>query len=123
MNLWLVSDVECTWQILIDWSVNQLKGRSLKFTICKLAWWATVYHLWQQRNANIHSKNVRNEEQIIKDIKKDVKGIIESKRGLGDSVLKKESMLQMGHEPVCTVNTAQFFCHYSLGFMLFLNLF
>lgn len=79
MNLWLVSDVECTWQILIDWSVNQLKGRSLKVTICKLAWWATVYHLWQQRNAIIHSKNVRNEEHIIKDIKKDVKGRIESK--------------------------------------------
>ena len=58
-------------------------------TICKLAWRAAVYHIWQQRNAIIHSRQIRTEEQIVKDVRKDVKCRLESFSKAHDSVLNR----------------------------------
>jgi hypothetical protein len=72
MGLCLISDVNYYW---LDWLIGLLfiSKVSFRIAICKLAWWAAVYHLWQQRNAVIHSGKIRTEEQIIKDVKRDVK--------------------------------------------------
>ena len=61
---------------MIKWGYND---NSLRVLICNLAWWATVYHIWQQRNDVIHSSRIRSDKQIVKDIMRDVKGILESK--------------------------------------------
>jgi hypothetical protein len=73
MGLCLVSDVESNWQELMAWSIVHLKGKGLKTTICKLAWWVTVYYIWFKRNAIIHAGAVWFEEQILRSIKKDVR--------------------------------------------------
>jgi hypothetical protein len=51
-----------------------------------VAWWATVYHLWLQRNSRIHGGVIKTEEQIVRDIQKDVKARL-------DSVIVKTSVL------------------------------
>ena len=43
MGLCLILVAKSCWQALEDRCSIQLKGKVLKTTICKLAWWATVY--------------------------------------------------------------------------------
>ena len=50
MGLCLVSDAKTYWKELVKWGTTQLKGRVFRTLQCKLAWWATVYQLWEQRN-------------------------------------------------------------------------
>ena len=46
MALYLVFYASFCWEDLMEWGVVHLKGKSMRATICKLAWWATVYYLW-----------------------------------------------------------------------------
>ncbi len=50
-----------------------LKGKTFRASICKVAWWATVYHVWVQRNNRIFDAEIKTEEQIVKAIRMDVK--------------------------------------------------
>jgi hypothetical protein len=50
-----------------------LKGKTFRASICKVAWWATVYHVWLQRNNRIFDAEIKTEEQIVKAIRMDVK--------------------------------------------------
>ena len=48
-----------------------------------MAWWATVYQMWHQRNAIIHARRAYtdySEDYIISNIKKDAKGRMKSKK-------------------------------------------
>lgn len=47
------------------WS-NDTKGKSLKVTLCKLAFETVVYHIWKQRNDIRHDNVLKIEEQILK---------------------------------------------------------
>jgi len=40
-----------------------------KASLGKLCLGACIYHLWQQRNALVHSSNLRTEETLIKHLK------------------------------------------------------
>jgi hypothetical protein len=86
MALCLVSNAPTDWNLLIDWGILHLKGKSFRASLCKVAWWATVYHLWLQRNSRIHGGVIKTEEQIVRDIQKDVKARL-------DSVIVKTSVL------------------------------
>ena len=35
-----------------------LKGKEMRATVCKLAWWATIYYLWSQRNVVLHAGQI-----------------------------------------------------------------
>ncbi len=69
MNLCLIPDIPKDWEALVSWGIKSLKGNSLRVSICKLAWWATVYHLWLHRSSRIHGGVIKTEEQLIRDIK------------------------------------------------------
>ena len=36
-----------------------LKGKGMRAIVCKLAWWATIYYLWSQRNVVLHAGRSR----------------------------------------------------------------
>ena len=55
MALWLVSDPCFCWEDLLEWGVVHLKGTEMRDIVCKVAWWATGYSIWSQRNAIIHA--------------------------------------------------------------------
>ena len=77
MGLCLASSTPDNWDLLLEWGIKNLKGRSFRVTLCKIAWWATMYHLWQQRNARLHAGEMKSEENIIKAIRRDVKAKME----------------------------------------------
>uniref|UniRef100_A0A2N9EMM7 RING-type domain-containing protein n=1 Tax=Fagus sylvatica TaxID=28930 RepID=A0A2N9EMM7_FAGSY len=54
-----VLDASYKWDNLVVWGLGNLKGKSLRVLLCKLAWWSSVYHLWLQRNAVVHASTVR----------------------------------------------------------------
>ena len=60
----LVSNAWFVWEDLIAWGARELKGKGLRVIACKLAlaWWATVYHIWLQRNAIVHEDRILTEE-------------------------------------------------------------
>jgi len=52
------------WDDIIDLLVVSLKHNSVQHLICKLLFAATVYYIWQERNARLFSKDVRSVLQI-----------------------------------------------------------
>uniref|UniRef100_A0A2N9FNM3 Reverse transcriptase domain-containing protein n=1 Tax=Fagus sylvatica TaxID=28930 RepID=A0A2N9FNM3_FAGSY len=74
---------------LLEWGVVHLKGTEMRAIVCKVAWWATVYSLWSQRNAIIHAGQIKSEDQLLNIIKRDVKNRLHSKNGFRDTILNR----------------------------------
>ena len=45
--------------LLFELGIQNLKGKSFVVTLCKTAWWATVYHLWLQINTRLHAGEMK----------------------------------------------------------------
>ena len=97
MGLCLVSDAKTYWKELVNWGTTQLKGRVFRTLQCKLAWWATVYQLCEQRNV-FYMQGRSIEEQLIGIIKKNVKRKNESNKFNCNSVYNQSAFLQMGDQ-------------------------
>jgi hypothetical protein len=61
------------WEDIEEWSLVDLKGKSLWTTFCRLCLGASIYHLWRQCNDLLHRNVPRTEEQIIARIRWKVK--------------------------------------------------
>jgi hypothetical protein len=46
----------------MQWTVAELQGKNLKYSIRKLYLVVVVYHLWMQRNALIQGRTPKTEE-------------------------------------------------------------
>lgn len=64
----LVNDPRTDWEEVQEWGVKGLKQESLKGILCKFSLGAVVYHIWKQRNDIRCGNNLKNEEQILKNI-------------------------------------------------------
>jgi hypothetical protein len=64
----MVDNPYVKWEEVLAWSVNALKGKSLKVSLCKLAFGIVIFHLWKQKNDIRDGNVVRSEEQILKRI-------------------------------------------------------
>jgi hypothetical protein len=73
----------------VNWGAAHLKGRGLRTLLCKLAWWTTIYHLWNQRTTVIHAGKIYIEDQLVGIIKKEIKRRIESKKCKCGSLLNR----------------------------------
>ena len=60
MSLCLISDPKFNWLDLVEWSVIDLKGTSLRAILCKLA------TEWRQKNAILHAERLYTEGQFIR---------------------------------------------------------
>lgn len=58
----LVFNIPDDWSLILTWGIQNLKGRNFRASLCKVAWWATVYHIWIQRDvkAKMDSTTVNN---------------------------------------------------------------
>ena len=83
----------------MEWGIKNILSVGLRSTICKLSWWAAVYHLWLQRNAIVHDGQIKTEEQILNFIKKDVKARIEIKGPFPGSILNRALCCNWGINP------------------------
>ena len=78
MALCPVSNAPDNWNLLVEWGLKNLRGRSFRVVFCKVAWWVIVYQIWIQGNSRTHKGKVKSEEQIIKAIRRDVKAKMDS---------------------------------------------
>ena len=90
------------WEDLIAWGVRELKGNELRVIACKLSWWATVYHIWLQRNAIVHEERIWTEEQLKRSIIKDFKARLGFKTKFKKSVLNATIYCNWGIDP-CSI--------------------
>jgi uncharacterized membrane protein YhfC len=65
----LVANPVVRWEQLMEWSISNLRVKSLKAILCKLSLAALVYHLWKQRNDLCFGNTPRMEELIIAQIR------------------------------------------------------
>lgn len=70
MSICLIPNPHVDWEEVIRWFVKDLQGTSLKANACRLSLAAVVYYLWWQRNALLHGKIPRTEEDIVSQVKK-----------------------------------------------------
>ena len=75
---------------------SEFKGKGLRVIACKLAWWATVYHIWLQRNAIVHEERVLTKERSVI---KDVKARLGFKTKFKKSVLNATTCFNWGIDP------------------------
>uniref|UniRef100_A0A2N9J237 GST N-terminal domain-containing protein n=1 Tax=Fagus sylvatica TaxID=28930 RepID=A0A2N9J237_FAGSY len=75
--------LKCCWLNLVEWATKNFKGNRFRMAICKLAWWA--------------------EEQIVRDIRKDVKGRMKSLSKVQGSV-NRIWCFRLGVNPVALSN-------------------
>ena len=61
------------WEEEISWAVRRIKGKSLISVILSTAWKAYIYHVWQERNRRLHSKLPSSPEQILEQIKEEIR--------------------------------------------------
>jgi hypothetical protein len=53
--------------------VQNLKGKSLRTTICKLVLGAVVNNIWSQRSCRILGGQIKSEEAVVKTITREVR--------------------------------------------------
>jgi hypothetical protein len=69
----MISDPEVEWEDVAAWSTNELKGEKPLYQSVQALFWATVYHLWRQRNDLMHYNAPRSEEQIMAHVQWEVR--------------------------------------------------
>jgi hypothetical protein len=64
----LISDPVLNWDDILLWGEFDLKGHSLKASLCKLSLGAVVYNVGRHRNDIKHSNPIKTEDRIVKKI-------------------------------------------------------
>jgi hypothetical protein len=68
-----IIDPPLTWNLVALWSLQYMKGRSVKATAIKLCFAAVTYNLWLHRNALLHGRPPKFEESLLSNIRWEVK--------------------------------------------------
>ena len=61
------------WNEELNWAIQNFKGKSLISVILRLAWKASIYYIWRERNGRMHNKMVETPRQIVRHIQSDIK--------------------------------------------------
>lgn len=96
IGLCLVSDIPISWDELLCQGIRNLKGQSFRVSLCKVARWPVVYHIWIQRNSRIHVGVMKIEEQMEKLICREVKARSIGKKQICNSILNRTLCIKWG---------------------------
>ena len=61
------------WEEEIEWASQKFKGKSLISNILRLAWNASIYHNWKERNGRMHGQTSAAPNQIVQHIQDDIR--------------------------------------------------
>ena len=62
-----------SWEDELKWAVRKLKGKALVSILLRLAWKATIYCLWRERNRRVYEQTKETEDQVLNHIKEAVR--------------------------------------------------
>lgn len=69
----LFNDPLVEWDSIVSWFVATMRGKSIRATLCRLCFGASVYHLWRHRNDLLHGNILKSEDALVVQIKWDVR--------------------------------------------------
>ena len=46
------------WSKELQWAIKNIKGRTLVYTILRVAWKAFIYHVWRERNGRLFENSI-----------------------------------------------------------------
>jgi hypothetical protein len=75
------------WDDLLGWGIRNFKGQSFRVSLCKVSRWSVVYHICIQRNNRNHAGIIKIEEQMEKEIGRDVKARMIGTKEVCSSIL------------------------------------
>jgi hypothetical protein len=64
-----IADLSLAWNIVAIWSLQYMKGKNVKAIAIKLYFAAATYNLWLHRNALLHGRSPKSEEQLLSKIR------------------------------------------------------
>ena len=70
------------WGEIVEFSKKKAIGDSFFANVFKCFFGALIYNVWKERNARVHGKNKRSEDQVWKDIVLDGNALIFTWRGI-----------------------------------------
>ena len=62
-----------SWNEELEWATKKIKGKALLSIVLRLAWKASIYHIWRERNRRMHDSIPVAAEQIVEHVKDDVR--------------------------------------------------
>lgn len=74
------------WQRVLTWAIQKFKGKALISVILRLAWRATVYCIWLERNARVYQGSSKTLQQILAEIQDGVKFKLTQLKNVADDI-------------------------------------
>ena len=62
-----------SWSEELAWAVKKLRGKALLSIVMRLAWRASIYYIWRERNRRMHGQIPDNTAKIVEQVKKDIR--------------------------------------------------
>lgn len=59
MQKCLQIDIPTGWEEILSKGIKEWRSKSLQAVVCKLAWGASIYNIWRQRNDVKHENQIR----------------------------------------------------------------
>ncbi|XP_039010000.1 uncharacterized protein LOC120138638 [Hibiscus syriacus] len=74
-SLWIawINEYCFNWGDIFNWLIANLKGKSLRVHIMKLAWTGLLYFVWEERNHRLFRGSSRSVDVVVNSIKEDVR--------------------------------------------------
>ncbi|KAL0683678.1 hypothetical protein Bca4012_050526 [Brassica carinata] len=110
LNLLLPSN---SWNDTLEALINLNGDRYLRFLIT-LAWQASIYELWRERNNRLHRKVYRSSSAILSSIKAVIKNMISSFRDINSDLSSTTincGLLQFERDDRCSVKLRAHLLH------------
>ena len=62
-----------SWSEELAWAIMKLRGKALLSIVMRLAWRASIYYIWRERNRRMHGQIPDNAAKIVEQVKKDIR--------------------------------------------------
>ncbi|GKV39485.1 hypothetical protein SLEP1_g47243 [Rubroshorea leprosula] len=91
----------CSWQDVLTWFCRKTKRTALYNTLLKLAWCASIYYIWTERNNRIHRQVFTSPSALVDKIQADVRDRVLGFAKEKTSPLSKEVATNWGLDVLC----------------------
>ena len=84
------------WSEELQWAIKNIKGRTLVYTILRVAWKAFIYHVWKERNRRLFGNSIESSIQVMERIKDAVRLRFAGLRKMTETTINKQLCTKWG---------------------------
>ena len=89
------------WSEELQWAIKNIKGRTLVYTILRVAWKAFIYHVWRERNGRLFGNSIESSMQVMERIKDVVRLRLAGLRKMAETTVNMQLCTNWGLYDVC----------------------